>query len=368
MIMIDKNLINRIAERSLLHVGNNYRVRTVMEKARNGEPVTIVFLGASITHGCDLEKSECFPAITYHFFSNKFGTGTNIRYINAGIPGTSSLFGLIRVDQDVINYEPDLVFVEFAINDGKSDLNRTSFEGLIARLLESESQPAVVLLFAVAESGYTCQGQMKQVGIHYDLPMISFKEAFFPEIAANHMLWKDFFYDQGHPNTHGHTLIAEMIQHYFDSAYTKEKDTAYELPERAFFGRQLQSMILLDSSNLALDKTGGFKAAQTVEWMKNGWVREAGASMESFTFKLTCMCLFIVYKESSQIDSGTAEVYVDGNFHLALNGYNSLGWNNPVTKLVFQEREAAVHTIELRMAEYDTDKQFTILGFGYCGL
>ena len=154
--MDNKEFINRIVERSLISIGNNYRIKTAMEKVRSGEKVTIVYFGASITSGFAIEKQECFAVKSYNYFLKKFGTGNNIIYINTGIPGTSSLFGLLRMERDVLAYEPDIVFLEFAVNDGKNDISRMSFEGLVARILTSKKQPAVVLLFAVSESGYTC--------------------------------------------------------------------------------------------------------------------------------------------------------------------------------------------------------------------
>jgi len=368
MAINDKDLIKRIAENSLINVGNNYRIKTVMEKAMRGEKVTIVYLGASITEGIMVEEKECFTIKSYNYFSKNFGVGNNVKYVNAGVSGTDSVLGLIRADRDVLEYEPDIIFVEFAVNDTKNNLCRATFEALVAKMLTSKTKPIVILLFAVSEVGYTCQGQMKQIGIHYDLPMISIKEGIIPEINANQITWKDYSDDLGHPNNQGHSLITEMINHYFETAYKKAKDTGYKLSEKAFYGLQFQSMVMLDSLNANLDTTGGFKATETIAAMKNGWVRKAGASMESFLFNLQCRSLFVVYKESSNIKTGTVEVYVDGKMKLLLNGYNSMGWDNPVTKLVFHEQDAEIHTIEIKVPECDAEKEFTILGFGYCSL
>ena len=43
---------------------------------------------------------------------------------NAGIGGTTSTFGAFRVDRHVLQSAPDLVFVEYALNDeGRSPEN-----------------------------------------------------------------------------------------------------------------------------------------------------------------------------------------------------------------------------------------------------
>lgn len=64
--------------------------------------------------------------------------------------------------------------------------------------------------------------------------------------------------------------------------------------------------------------------------------------------------------------TGAVEVYVDGAPKLRVNGYNSSGWNNPVTKLVFSEETAKDHRIEIKMATGAENIEFTILAFGYC--
>ena len=60
---------------------------------------------------------------------------------------------------------------------------------------------------------------------------------------------------------------------------------------------------------------------------------------------------------------GTAEVYVDGNLVKSLNGAG--GWNNSNVVLLIDDREAAEHVVEIRMAEGQEDKAFTIYAFGY---
>lgn len=48
---------------------------------------------------------------------------SNVQFtsINSGIGGTGSDLGVFRTERDVLQYHPDLVFVEFAVNDAKTD-------------------------------------------------------------------------------------------------------------------------------------------------------------------------------------------------------------------------------------------------------
>ena len=53
--------------------------------------------------------------------------------INAAIGGTGSDLGVFRVQQDVLSKGPDLLFVEFAVNDGGADPQRIirAMEGIV---------------------------------------------------------------------------------------------------------------------------------------------------------------------------------------------------------------------------------------------
>ena len=48
-----------------------------------------------------------------------------------------------------------------------------------------------------------------------------------------------------------------------------------------------------------------------------------------------------------------------------LDGYKSDAWNNSYIELVYDSQEVAKHKLEVRMAEEDKDKKFTILGIAY---
>ena len=42
----------------------------------------------------------------------------HIKFHDAAIGGTPSKLGVFRMDRDVLPYKPDLIFIEFAVNDG----------------------------------------------------------------------------------------------------------------------------------------------------------------------------------------------------------------------------------------------------------
>lgn len=56
--------------------------------------------------------------------------GDNVQYVNAGLSGTPSKLGILRLDRDVLAYEPDICFIEFAVNDGTETDYQNAYESI----------------------------------------------------------------------------------------------------------------------------------------------------------------------------------------------------------------------------------------------
>ncbi len=360
----EEQIYKDMVDRSLLSVGNNARMKAVMEKASAGEDVTIAYIGGSITEGYNAGTTEIYAKLSYEYFAETYGTGDNVSYVNAGLSGTPSTLGLIRSDRDLFAYEPDIIFIEFAVNDSSAD--RYAYDSLIMKALSQENEPAVVLLFSVIESGYTCQDDMASIGFYYSLPLISVKNAIWTEIEEGRMTWEDWSNDESHPNEYGQAVYADFIINYFKTVDASETDEAVEVPEKLSLKKDLTSMTMMDKNNMTVDSTGSFVEGSGLSSFPEGWVKEADATdNESFTFTFTGTYLYVVYKDTTNTSYGSAEVYVDGELVATLEGNSSDGWNNPVAENVYRDDDAGTHTVEIRMAEGDEDKQFAILCFGF---
>ncbi|EPR13551.1 SGNH/GDSL hydrolase family protein [Ruminiclostridium papyrosolvens] len=356
---------SKIIERSLISTGNNYRMKKAMEKAEKGQKVTLAYLGGSITEGYNGGPDKCFAKLTCDYFAQNFCKGNNINYINAGMAGTSSTLGLIRIEKDILIHKPDIVFVEFSVNDTKDKTNMAAFESLLLRILSSESQPAVVLIFTISESGYSCQNEMAQIGRHYELAMISIKDAIVPEFVGGTMNWQDYSDDYIHPHENGHELITELIIYYLNKVSHEVLNGVYKISETPVVGNEFVTLKMLDNTIIRVKDSGGFSSDITINQFPNGWTHKAGAKTEKFSFNLYCKNLFIVYKESKNTDTGSADIHIDDIFVLTVNGFNSSGWNNPVAKLLLNSEKPAIHKIEIKMSKGSEDKELSILAFGY---
>lgn len=354
---------------SLLASGNNYRLKQVIEKARAGEDVTIGFIGGSITEGYNAGTSEIYAKLVYDFFSETYGTGDNVHYVNAGLSGTPSSLGLLRSDRDLFAYKPDLIFIEFAVNDGSSTLDNTGYESLVYKALSQENNPAVILLMSVTESGYTCQDSMNLVGFQYDLTRISVKNAIWDYIEDGTITWDDWSNDESHPNEWGQATYASFIIDYLQKADAAEADPEYILSEHFVKGFNHTSLMMIDRSMntgaITVDSLGSFTETGDLASFNNGWKYTGeDTANNAFTFTYTGQALYLTYKDTANTAYGTAEIYVDGEYVTSLYANSSDGWNNPVIECVLREKETATHTVEIRMAEDCLEKSFSILALG----
>jgi hypothetical protein len=280
--------------------------------------------------------------------------------------GTDSIMGLIRVERDVLCYRPDIVFVEFAVNDSKDALHREAYESLLLRLLLSDKEPAVVLIFVRAQEGYNCQGQMQAAGEHYQLPMVSISDALSRMTEEGRMLWSDYGDDYIHPHKQGNRMIADCLMNYFQRADGMPEDPKTMLPKATLYGRTYYNMQLMDEANARLVKAGGFVPDRSVYQFPRGWCHRSGCRKDPFELQITASHLFLIYRESNDANAGCAEVYVDGALQCTLASYKVTGWNNPALRLILSRDDSAEHRIEIRMCRGDEQKEFAIVAFGYC--
>ena len=80
---------------------------------------------------------------------------------------------------------------------------------------------------------------------------------------------------------------------------------------------------------------------------------------------MNCSKILINYKTANDKNFGKAEIYVDGALVATADGYSGGGWNNCNVLLVLDEAQAAKHTLEVKMAQDDADKAFTIFSISY---
>lgn len=356
----------KMVDRSLFSVGDMTRMSDVFQKAQNGEDITVAYIGGSITEGYNAGTTEFYAKTCTDLLQGYFPDIT-VTGVNAGISGTPSLLGNLRLERDVLSADPDIVFVEFAVNDGQEADYKNAYESLVRTLLTQEKDIAVVLLFTVLDSGYTCQEHMSKIGANYDLPMISVHDSVYEEIEAGRMTWQDYSNDQSHPNAYGHKCITDFVDNYYQKVLPvvaeNVGEVSKELPDPVFSAKYM-NMHYMDSATMDGVELDGFEQYDTHGSFHNGWMYR-GTDGGSMKFTVDCSVLEMVFKANNSDKYGTADIYVDGEKVKSVVSNMSDGWNNPVTAYLIDNDSSAEHTVEIRM-EGGVTQAFFVMAFGYC--
>ncbi len=379
---------------SLRDGGNNARIKKTIEKAKAGEDVTLAYIGGSITEGfaaSETKNSDCYAETSYREFKETYGAGdgSNVHFINAGMSGTPSSLGIIRYQRDVLDQMeygeyPDILFIDFAVNDGDDG---ETYESIIRTALAQGS--AVVLVFVLYISGSGREADYATIGEHYDLMMVS-PDSGQKAGATDKTAFDDWFYwSDGHPDVGGHRYMADCIMNMF---YTVDAQDAVEdnitdvlsmstakTRGNYYIGtKTLESNTDITNHPSVLElNAGGFNGTdnsqpqlqyvkdgvESMMWFPNAWAHTSSSGNESLTAKIVCNSLLIAYKQAGS-GFGSAEVYVDGKLAKTLSN-TSGGWNNAVIEKIIMSETVEEHDIEIKMAAGDESKPFTIYAIGY---
>ncbi|MBE5873384.1 MAG: SGNH/GDSL hydrolase family protein [Lachnospiraceae bacterium] len=377
----DNSWYDRMVKNSVKSTGNNYRIKKVIEKARNGEDVYIATIGGSVTEGAGATIKQ--QGYAYQFakaFAETYaaGDGSNIHFVNAGLGGTPSSLGVIRYDEDVeaeLGTQADLILIEFSVNDYMEVTGGRAYEALIYDALSQDNEAAVMLVFAVFESKWNMQNDYIPMGKHYDLPMVSIKNAIEVPVTFGYLTDEEFFADEYHPTTYGHTIMTDCIMKLLADIDAEELEEKNPIPDAPYKSWNFADMKMITRKTEGISiKEGSFtltdNEVQNIWWdntnsFPDNWKRDSSAGNDSFVMELTCKNLLLNCKNSGSSDFGTAEVYVDGKLVQTIEGRTDGGWNNSNVVMIIDEEKATKHKVEIRMAKGQEDKSFTILAIGY---
>ena len=240
----------------------------VTKKLTEGRPVTVAYLGGSITYAdgwrvhADRLLREKFPA-------------SEIKMVNAGVPGTSSALGAARLARDVLRHNPDLVFVEFAVNGGGigtgagdtwCDYSRSAMEAIVRQIAVNNPQTDICFV-------YTCSTYLRKwfdqkelppvvieqeaVADFYGIPSVIMAADLLKQIRDGSLVWEENTpltagSDGLERNSRGQIVFTKDGTHPVDSnavLYAKKVMEAFEkMSWRQEFTRKLPDNLLVEKN------------------------------------------------------------------------------------------------------------------------
>ena len=344
------------------------RLKNLMKRAAKGESLVIGFLGGSITQGSlSSTPKTCYAYLVYEWWKKSFPNAA-FSFVNGGIGGTTSHYGGARAWKDVLCYRPDIVTVDFSVNDDANEFFEETYEGTLRRLLAAPSAPAVVVLNNVFyDIGKNAQNYHNRIADHYGIPHVSIKDTVYPDVESGKIVRADITPDNLHPNDKGHRLVADEICKLLDSikAEMEEETIAGEniegkstkteasvllpapLTENAY---EHSRLIQIQDNEAILD---GFlvdpiEKKGMLDIFKNGWT--AAHTNDKISFEIECSCLAVQYRKSVQQPVPKAKAVIDGDeaHAVILDGNFTEDWGDCLyLEPLLHHAEKKVHRIEI---------------------
>ena len=334
---------------SICSMGNTARLTAKLEAAQEGKPLTLAYLGGSITEG----KNYSTPFSNY--VKNNFCNGS-FKEVNAGLSGTSSVVGLVRSEKDIVSQNPDIVVIEFSVNDHEDIMYKKCFESLIKKFLSLPNEPAVIALITCSKGGYSSQTQMEAASKNFDIPVISMNNALQGAFKTGFLKADDYFSDEYHPHKNGGQLVADCMAYYLRQAMrTENRSDSYTIPTTSAYGSEYATCYNADpSSDLRNFNSGSFTRGTGYSSLPYGYTSNGGAPM---TFKVDGKGLIIVFKANSS-GMGSINVTVNGKT-TKINGNKLYTWGGPDAELGFYDAAASELDVSI-----SASGSFTIWGIG----
>ena len=425
----------KMLDASVISRGNLARLKKAAKKALAGEEVTVAFIGGSITQGAAAKPigTECYAYLAYEAFCRRFAKAwktpgddagasagktektlcPQVRFVKAGVGGTSSEFGVCRYERDVLrsgSVAPDILVIEFAVNDMGDETEGEAFESLIAKAQEGPGNPAVIIMFSVFMDDWNLEDRLVPIGELYDLPMVSVKRAVVEQFYRDRPVIskRQYFYDLYHPTNEGHRIMADCLDRIFALAESelaegtaagaddsrKSVDTAegnapvmdankksgeYSLPESVLSrpSRWLKNVKTFSRNQLSACRDvigfseGGFTQIDTILHVvqkdelpgafpefEDNWMFAGGEPMR---FTIRAKDILLIFKDDADERFGHASVLVDGKKTREIDP-REVGWVHCNVAIVYRSDTCEEHSVEVCVEE---GKTFTVLGISY---
>ncbi len=310
-------------------------IGNTVSKLKQNEEVRVAYLGGSIT------AAAGWRVKTTKWLQEQF-PNAKIKEIHAAIGGTGSNLGAFRLENDVLQHHPDLVFVEFAVNDGgrQPESIWESMEGIVRQIWTANPQTDICFIYTFRVNNETdlrkgecprSTSAMELLADHYGIPSINValkiveleqqgKLKFTSETPLSEGVIL-FSKDGVHPLDQGHEIYTEVIADAIKKLESDSKpvDHTSQLEHPFVAGHWSDAkMIPLNASLL----TGNWKKLPEDDTLQKRfgnrmgqiWEADEPGSRLTFRFRGSQAALYDLLGP----DGGQVQITVDGKPHTKL--------------------------------------------------
>ncbi|MCR5261780.1 MAG: SGNH/GDSL hydrolase family protein [Candidatus Gastranaerophilales bacterium] len=256
-----KNPVQRnMIARSLTNIGNTYRINQIIKTAKKNNKLQIAFIGSSSF--VEDENSQSAAQDTVTKLGKMFSKKTVISMINFSVYGTTSEFGNIMAQREVLAKKPDIIFLDYAMFDEHEQTDREHFEALIRSCLELPNNPQVVIFENSKADNIAKNDFMEQAAKYYNLPIITVSAAFLPEFTAGRIKPSEIYETQTAYTPAGKEYISDFCANYIEKAQKSKKDKEYVIPAPMTPNLSVMNPKFVDAEDIRAENDGSYIRAK----------------------------------------------------------------------------------------------------------
>ncbi len=375
---------------------------------QTNKKLTVGYFGGSVTAGTGASdaKTTSWRGITNSWLKRYFYRAT-ITEVNATIGNTGSAFGAYRVDEHLINKNPDLVFIEFAVNDTidfvngsrvyGSNSNYVYIETMLQKLYSANANVDIVFVLTgnfeylktEADGGEIFGQQYIDIAQYYNIPVIRVGTALaetikaenggvFPEKdgSAYPALWQKYAKsanDNVHPNDEGYKIYGDTVTAWLETqlrnGYTAMGIEEKDLPELTYCEKNGKGTLMSDacivSPTAIKGNLDGFRVEDSgVDSTPHTLKSTTSGDEIEFTFNSSTFALWMV--APSRNESTYITYSIDGGAEKQLEIVYGSVRNHKLFVLAENLTPGTNHTIRIKHNDKNVFdcRQILLCGFG----
>jgi lysophospholipase L1-like esterase len=189
--------------------------------------INLVFHGHSVPAGYfktpEVNTLAAYPALVLKKIKAQYPFAV-VNVIVTAIGGENSVQGADRFDKDVLNHKPDVLFIDYGLNDRRLALEK-SFEAWNGMIQKAKSQQIRVILLTPSPDqrvnyenpNNELKKQTDQIIRLANENQVGLVDSYkvFEFLYHDKKQLKKYMSQVNHPNEKGHELIANEIMEYF---------------------------------------------------------------------------------------------------------------------------------------------------------
>jgi lysophospholipase L1-like esterase len=189
--------------------------------------INLVFHGHSVPAGFfktpEIRTFDAYPLVSLRLIKTHYPFA-QLNAINTSIGGEASVSGAARFQRDVLSHRPDVVFIDYALNDRGLGLARArqAWEKMIEQALAAKIK--VVLLTPTPDWTINFNDpnnpleqhsrQIRALAAKYNVALVDSWAAFCDRVRKGENV-RSYLSQINHPNERGHLVVAELIAKWF---------------------------------------------------------------------------------------------------------------------------------------------------------